>query len=254
MSRPERPTAPPPEGEAHYNIAAKEATTEKVTQHIPLRGKFYSEHLEHARQQIETAISEGKKVHLSLDFDDTMVFFDSDATVINGDLVGFVSTMLKNYGAENFEISILSSRPDDVLMKKINSNSKPFFVCFGLALALVFLPWLPKTNVILFSLRQFSAFADLILWIMCLHLAARAVHRQLEPRSSHQTTLVVLLFAHALSAFILLSLNYGILYFLDWNKQIYRERVSPGKWIRVQKRKISTSLLYPSHVKMRNGK
>ena len=106
-----------------------------------------------------------------------------------------------------------------------------FYAAFALAILMPMLSWLTPSNTALLVIRQFSAFADLLVWIVCLHLAAIEVKHQNKKIFFAPAVSMTILTISALLTVLLLLGNYGFPYYFTIDKSAYEKENPPGVWI-----------------------
>lgn len=117
---------------------------------------------------------------------------------------------------------------------KINRQYKfstLFYILFALACFLPMLSWISPVNFAVLIVRQYSAFADLIVWMVCLHLASNAVKNKEKKMASAPMVSVGILMTSSLLTIILLLCNYGFPHYFTIDKKAYEKENSPGLWI-----------------------
>lgn len=106
--------------------------------------------------------------------------------------------------------------------------SKAFFIFFIFSLILPYFAWVLSTNKIMWVIRNFSVFAALLCWVICICFAVNAVSRANPPAQRDRKILFGILCCHVLVNVILLLFNYGLPYFLDISKKRYRQDAMPA--------------------------
>ncbi len=124
--------------------------------------------------------------------------------------------------------------PLAVLFKIARDYELPisFFISFALALTLPYFGFLNETTGLLLMLVHFSCFVSVLCWLLCLAIATRAVQNQAikMKRSTSKIMLSILLFSTAINM-SLLCINFGIPYFLNFNKTTYINTAMPASLI-----------------------
>jgi len=105
--------------------------------------------------------------------------------------------------------------------------SKMVYVFLPLALFLPYFAWAIGTSTVVSYLQNFSVFAALISWLLCLLCASGAVARAHNQLPKQQENLVGIFVIFSLINVLLLQFNYGISYFFDLNQRAYLEQVAP---------------------------
>ncbi len=121
-----------------------------------------------------------------------------------------------------------------VTLLKINRQYKfstLFYILFALACFLPMLSWISPVNFAVLIVRQYSAFADLIVWMVCLHLASNAVKNKEKKMASAPMVSAGILMTSSLLTIILLLCNYGFPHYFTIDKKAYEKENSPGVWI-----------------------
>ena len=106
-----------------------------------------------------------------------------------------------------------------------------FYGAFAAAMLMPILSWLTPSNTILLIVRQFSAFADLFVWIICLHLAAIEVKDKNKKILFAPAVSMAILTASGLLTVMLLLGNYGFPHYFSIDKSAYEKENPPGMWM-----------------------
>lgn len=121
-----------------------------------------------------------------------------------------------------------------VLFKIARDYALPtsFFTPFALAFILPYFGWLNEATGFLMMLAHFSCFVSLLCWLVCLSIAARAVQNQAikTKHNASKIMLSILLFSIAINI-ILLCVNFGMPYFLNFDKTTYIDTAMPASLI-----------------------
>lgn len=106
-----------------------------------------------------------------------------------------------------------------------------FYGAFAVAIFMPILSWLTPSNMTLLIIRQFAAFADLIVWIVCLHLAAKEVKHKNKKILFTPSISTTILTVSALLSIVLLLGNYGFPHYFTIDKKAYKKDNPPGVWM-----------------------
>ncbi len=126
-----------------------------------------------------------------------------------------------------------------VTLLKINQKhyfSKTLLFFFMMALYLPILAWIPPTHFLLYFVRDFSAFFDLLCWLACLHLASRTIISEKIATSENQKIPYLFLIINIVLGITLLSINYGFSYYLTVSKKDYIKNIDAGIWVNIKKK------------------
>lgn len=99
--------------------------------------------------------------------------------------------------------------------------SLAFYCFFCLAVFLPYVAWYYSATGWVFYIEQVAAFLSLFCWMLCLYCATRDFSVPCKKNPQNSILMISVLTAQVFFSFALLAVNFGIAFYLQWNKENY---------------------------------